>query len=136
MQQDWSKLFKSQKSSGVYTVEPASSLGEIEAAAITSGFAFFSVDLSGVRTKRAFLQTTSRALQFPAYFGMNWDAFEECIQDFAWSPSGGYVLVFDYLGEFAQNAPGEMRTARSIFRSAAAFWKKRSMPFFVLLVKR
>ena len=135
MKRDWSKLFKSYASSGVYTIGPMSHLSEIEQKAVAHGLAFFSVDLSGVRTKEAFLWATSQALRFPSYFGMNWDAFEECITDFAWAPASGYVLAFDHVEDFAQNVPRELRTARSIFRSAAAFWKKQSTPFFVLVVK-
>jgi hypothetical protein len=33
------------------------------------------------------------ALQFPYYFGENWNAFYECITDLEWLPGGAYVLV-------------------------------------------
>lgn len=36
----------------------------------------------------------SAALEFPEYFGHNWDAFEECINDLPdWLPSSRYVIV-------------------------------------------
>jgi hypothetical protein len=31
-------------------------------------------------------------LQFPDYFGHNWDAFEECVRDLSWLPPGPVVL--------------------------------------------
>ncbi len=34
-----------------------------------------------------------RLFEFPAYFGRNWDALDECITDLEWMPGEGYVLV-------------------------------------------
>jgi RNAse (barnase) inhibitor barstar len=34
------------------------------------------------------------ALQFPLYFGRNWDALDECLADLEWLPSDAYLLVF------------------------------------------
>ena len=39
----------------------------------------FTVDVSGALTARALHEVLARELQFPAYYGHNWDAFDECI---------------------------------------------------------
>ena len=44
-------------------------------------------------TKRGLLQEWGAALQFPYYFGGNWDAFEECVNDLGWLPARSYVLA-------------------------------------------
>lgn len=51
--------------------------------------------LRGARcgTKRETLREWAAALQFPWYFGENWDSFEECINDLSWLPARGYVLL-------------------------------------------
>lgn len=33
------------------------------------------------------------ALQFPYYFGMNWNAFHECINDLSWLPARSYIFL-------------------------------------------
>jgi len=132
---NWSNLFKSSTKSGVYTVTSPKNLPDIEQSARVYGLVFTYVDLSGVVTKDAFLQVVSRALQFPDYFGINWDAFEDCLRDLSWFSSRGYVLVIANIEEFGKNVPRELKTAKSIFRSTTEFWREREIPFFVLLVK-
>ena len=45
------------------------------------------------RTKRALLAELARVLDFPAHFGRNWDALEDCLTDLGWLPAAGYRLV-------------------------------------------
>ncbi len=40
-----------------------------------------------------FFNEVSAALQFPYYFGENWDAFEECILDLDWLEGTAYLLM-------------------------------------------
>lgn len=44
-------------------------------------------------TRQALFQEWSAALQFPYYFGHNWDAFDECITDLEWLPGSCYVFM-------------------------------------------
>lgn len=44
-------------------------------------------------TKREMLGEWAAALQFPWYFGGNWDAFEECINDLSWMPARAYAFL-------------------------------------------
>ena len=72
-------------------------------------------------------------MHFPAYFGRNWDAFEECVTDLAWAPAPGYVLLYDKMARFANAQPQEWATARSILESSIDNWQKRDVLFYVLL---
>lgn len=46
------------------------------------------------RTKPEFFRTIQQALEFPDYFGHNWDAFNECISDLLDLSEGGMGAAF------------------------------------------
>jgi hypothetical protein len=48
---------------------------------------------AGIRSKQKLLSVLADKLQFPGYFGWNWDAFEELLQDLSWLPEGRPVLI-------------------------------------------
>lgn len=46
-----------------------------------------------MRTEIGLFDEFSAAYQFPYYFGENWPAFDECINDLSWVSSDGFILV-------------------------------------------
>jgi hypothetical protein len=46
-----------------------------------------------MRTEQQLFDELAAALQFPYYFGENWDALNECVADLSWLPAEGYLLV-------------------------------------------
>jgi Barstar (barnase inhibitor) len=45
--------------------------------------------------KPRFMNEVSAALQFPYYFGHNWDAFRQCVNDLSWLNVASFLIVFD-----------------------------------------
>lgn len=72
--------------------------------------------------KPRMLQEWSAALQFPWYFGCNWDAFEECINDLEWLPGNAYVFFISQLDRVVPDDDASFRTLLSILRGAAREW--------------
>jgi Barstar (barnase inhibitor) len=73
------------------------------------------------------------ALDFPDYFGRNWDAVYDCLTDFNWLPAAGYVLVLDGFDKFATNEPEQWNIALKVLRDACAFWQPLSRTMLALL---
>jgi hypothetical protein len=57
------------------------------------GFVARTLEGRRCRTKRTLLDELARAFEFPAHFGWNWDALEDCLTDLDWLPGEGYRLV-------------------------------------------
>src|SRR5262245_5089931 len=48
---------------------------------------------AGIRSKEKLLEVFADKLRFPKYFGWNWDAFEEFLNDLSWLPSEQGVAI-------------------------------------------
>ena len=46
----------------------------------------------GISDKARLLAELARRLSFPDYFGLNWDALDECLRDLSWLAPGNVVL--------------------------------------------
>jgi len=91
------------------------------------------IDLKGVTGKKGFLKKTAGVLGFPPYFGMNWDAFSDCLADMSWRPAAGYVILLKNQQSFAAKAPWDAQMAEQIFDSSAQYWKQKKTPFYIIL---
>lgn len=76
-----------------------------------------------IATKEDFLREAAEAMNFPAYFGHNWDAFDECIRDLSWVPAQKYIVIFDRPDIFAKAQPKQWQIAQDILQSAAHYWQ-------------
>lgn len=82
----------------------------------------------------------ARALEFPEYFGRNWDAMEECLADLEWLPARGYVLLITEAEGLLPDHDEEYETFLEILRDAGEAWAngqagmgtRRATPFHVL----
>ncbi len=133
MTQPLSPLFSGQLTPGIYRLDMSQRAGALCNQVEERGWRCFLLDGSAVFDKHSFLSASAHAMHFPAYYGHNWDAFEECITDLSWLPAAGYVLLYDHAVAFAAQHPQEWATAFAILDSTVAYWQQQGRPFFVLL---
>jgi RNAse (barnase) inhibitor barstar len=90
------------------------------------------VQSRNTRDKLAFLRRTAEALNFPDYFGHNWDAFYDCLTDLA--GAGQPLLIeFDDLSGFARVDPEEFAAAVDTLRDAVEYWSETNGRLIVLI---
>jgi RNAse (barnase) inhibitor barstar len=70
--------------------------------------------------KAALLQAIGRVLDFPDYYGANWDALEECLFDLSWW-EGPVCLLIEHAGVLGTD---ELELLADIWGEAAAAWSE------------
>lgn len=78
-----------------------------------------------IRGREDLFREFVRQLQFPGYFGWNWDAFEECLRDLSWLPVNARVRIIDEGGALNAESKEAWETCRSILQDVAEAWRSR-----------
>lgn len=78
--------------------------------------------------KEGLLAAIGQALDFPAYYGKNWDALEECLNDLSWL-TGPVIVQIEHADALE---PSTMVTLKDIWAEAAATWAKAGRSFVLL----
>lgn len=125
------KLLADSKRAGLY--QTAIDADEIAAAAKTAGLEVFKLDLAGAHGKSGLLDRCAKTLRFPAHFGKNWDALNDCLTDLDWLGGKGLVLIVTSAKNFAAAHEEPFQTAIDVLNGAAAYWRARKKPFWVLI---
>lgn len=82
-----------------------------------------------MQSKELLLDEFAAALQFPLYFGRNWDAFEECMADLQWLPAKAYVLIISDAGSLLKMEPANSVVVLfEILERASREWAAGKLP--------
>jgi hypothetical protein len=79
--------------------------------------------------KALLLKNIAAALEFPDWFGANWDALEDCLCDLSWREASGHVLMFE-----GAKSGDEFGVLIDILRSSGEYWAQRGKPFFAVFL--
>jgi RNAse (barnase) inhibitor barstar len=108
----------------------------VEQIAAEPGTKVFYLDGKKINSKQTFLKQAAEAMEFPPYFGANWDAFDECITDLTWCPAQRYVILYDHADIFAQAEPTQYQIALDILNSAKEYWEANNIPLKFLVINK
>lgn len=128
---DLSGMLADYSASGAYYVD-ASGRDALQDAAERLGFAFARIDLRDCTDKEQALARIARALDFPEWFGGNWDALSDCLADLSWWPAPGYVFVLDHTHDWKQADPVGFDVLLEIGNEVAGTWSGHGVPFWLL----
>jgi RNAse (barnase) inhibitor barstar len=94
------------------------------------------LDLEACRSKADLLAALAQELRFPAWFGHNWDALADSLDDLEWLQASGYLLVLENPETLSNAAPEDFGITLDILAEAARKWRARGTPFRVFLVAK
>lgn len=127
-------LLSDPKQCGLFRFE--GELSRLEAAARSARLSIHKIDLGGARGEDDLLASFAQALKFPAYFGNNWDALDECLSDLEWLDAPGWVLVITGAKQFARRDEESLSTTLDVLRGVAEYWCEQSKPFWAIVLDR
>ena len=121
---------------GVYhlTADPR----EFAAEAAAAGLAVYRVDIGHAHGKKDFLDLVAKAMQFPDWFGGNWDAFADCLKDLSWTESAdlrvkGWVVILEKSKHYCAGHRHDFEEAIGALADAAEFWRGEGRPLWTLI---
>lgn len=88
------------------------------------GFALRLIQGTKCRTPSDLFSEFARALDFPDYFGHNWDGLEECLADLEWLPAKGYILLITDAHAVLPDDEDEYETLLEVLSDAGEAWSK------------
>jgi hypothetical protein len=92
------------------------------------------LDGTDVEDKDAFLESCDEAFELPEWFGMNWDALDECLADLDLDGAEGVAVLWTSWAPFAEESPKEFAVAIDVLGSAVRGWARDGVRGGVLLV--
>lgn len=125
-------LLNNAEASGVFHLV-TSGQSTIEMAARHIRFCVLKADIVSPLSAHDVLHQLGAALNFPTWYGVNFDALHDCLTDPDWQPAKGYVLFITGMDQLRTSNPADFATLIEVFQAAAEARRAMNTPFWVLI---
>jgi hypothetical protein len=122
-------LLAGRRKPGIYTWHSGFEVEDVRHTVEHAGWTFAYVDGLKAQTKQEFLTEIGEALNFPEWYGKNFDALADCLTDV--DSGNGTVVLWDGWGALARAEPRAFSVALSVLGTRVN--ADRGGPFSVLL---
>lgn len=130
---DLSAMLAEPNAAGVFYIDNSGREAVVDAVQRLE-FVLATIDLNGVSDKDSALSRIAATLRFPNWFGHNWDALSDSLNDLSWLPSQGYVLLLDHAAAWQQTDPAGFDTLLDVVNEVSARWAEFAIPFWLLIL--
>ena len=79
-----------------------------------------------------FFDEVAASLQFPYYFGENWNALWDCLTDLNWLRGSSYLVVFDSAERLLSESDRGFKVLLQALTDAHALWHRETVDLGVL----
>ncbi|HTJ96218.1 MAG TPA: barstar family protein [Rhodocyclaceae bacterium] len=129
MTTDYKAILADADIAGVFETPPGAA-DDIVNAAKSNEQALYRIDLRGARNREEMLQLIGTALEFPEWYGNNFDGLMDCLCDMGWQPAPGYVVVLENSHNIYNIAYNDFNLLIDVFAEAAVKWREQDKPFW------
>lgn len=99
---------------------------------VAAGFFVGTLDAAEIDDDGRLLAAVAEALEFPDYFGSNWDALNDCLGDMSWAPAEGYAVIVTGADALWRRSPSIAAGLVASWLFAAEGWGRRDVPFHLV----
>jgi hypothetical protein len=129
-QNELAKLLADSPQAGIYHL-PKRIQAAVRRAAESAGCACFDVNFAESDRIDSVLSRIGYALDFPEWYGENFDALKDCLTDFSWCEAAGYVLFISGAENLHAENPVAFNALNDVFAAAIADWRVHDFPMWV-----
>jgi RNAse (barnase) inhibitor barstar len=126
------KFIRKANRAGVYYL-PATRRPVLEASALKAHLRPVPVKIPQGAHAKALLKQLGDVLDFPDWYGANFDALHDCLTDPDFAPDAGLVLFLSGTASLQKGDPDGFATLIEVFQAATGELGQRGTPFWVLL---
>lgn len=112
------EVLAGQRAPGAFPVPAGTPVSTDQATA--AGWQVAVLDGRAITSAAELFEACAGALEFPEWFGHNFDALTDCLRDLSWLPAPGYLLVWRHAEVLAGCAPQAYATAYRVLATVSA----------------
>jgi len=124
------ELLEDATQTGIFHL-PESGRTAVRQAAEAAGMVCFEVSFADLTQIDAILSGLGRDLDFPEWYGKNFDALKDCLTDFSWCEAAGYVLIIAHAEALQRANPDRFHTLNQVFTAAIEEWREHDFPMWI-----
>ncbi len=117
----------------VYLLDVALTTKEIERLKQDKGTKVFVLDGDRIVDSPSLFQEFATVIQFPEYFGHNWDALKDCLTELDGHEVDRYIITIDKLDRFIANDSSQWTDFLDVCKSVVEYWQDTETPVYILL---
>ncbi len=125
-------LFRNGDTSGLYYL-PRHHQPAVCAAAEKEHLHVLSAEIGPPATKDAALAQLGAALEFPSWYGANFDALFDCLTDADWQPAKGHLILLSGMANLLASDPDSFATLIEVLQAAAESRLAANTPFWIAI---
>jgi Barstar (barnase inhibitor) len=117
----------------VYLLDVPLTIKEIERLKQDKGTKVYVLDGDRIIDSTSLFQEFATVMQFPEYFGHNWDALKDCLTELDGHEVDRYIITIDKLDRFIANDINQWTIFLDVCKSVVEYWQDTDSPVYILL---